>query len=981
MAISPGSQLGPYRILQALGRGGMGEVFRARHLTLQRDVAIKVLPPDVADDRTRLARFVREARTASALNHPNIVTIYDVAEDKGTTYIAMELVEGRTLRELIAEGPVPITRALHWAEQLAAGLAKAHEAGIVHRDIKPANVMVTPDGLVKILDFGLAKTLGPPRPAAGMDTTELTGTRDGVVVGTPHYMSPEQCVGDTADQRSDQFALGIVLYEMLSGQRPFDGRTPPAVIGAILSEPAIPIRKRRTDVPPDLERVIARCLSKAPEDRFPSTGDVLAALQEHSRRRARPGVRAVLQRPAVAAVLVSALVVAGAGTWFWIGGREARWARDEALAEVNALADRGEFFGAFVTGVRATRLRPDDPALQRAMERFTLAAIPVGTDPAGALVQVRRYGSADGEWETIGITPMSVRIPYALMQWRISKAGYTPFEGAPFGGGSLRTLGELRLEPEGSAPPGMVHVPSGRVRPPIGVRLGREANPIRVDAFYLDRYEVTNREYKAFVAAGGYRTDSLWTDPVEDAGQRLSREEARRRFVDATGQPGPATWEAGSYAAGDDSLPVTGISWFEAAAYCRWAGKDLPTVLHWHAAIGQDQMSDILRFSNFAGSGKAPIGRFTGLGGYGTYDMAGNVREWTSSAAGLARLVVGGGWSDPGYMFRRVVLQDPMQRLPTDGVRCAKYPARPDASLLAPIEFGASFPQQARVSDAEFALIRRQYAYDASPLEAREERTDDAPPQYRREVVSIRTAYGDERMEINLLIPRDAAPPYQSVIWFPGDDVFGWRSSEDLATAFLWDFIPVAGRVLVYPIYMGMYERSEPQRPGLATAGGREWIRRWSQDLSRTIDYLETRADFDSEKIAYYGLSSGAGLGPVFMTIESRFRAGILLGGGLFPLRLEPEVDPWVFAPRSLVPTLMLNGEEDFLFPYEDSEKPLFDALGVPADQKRLARLEGVGGHIPAGRLEIIMESLGWLDRWLGPVARTGPDSASTGRR
>ena len=285
MAITAGARLGPYEILSPIGAGGMGEVHRARHVKLRREVAIKVLPPEFAGDSGRLARFEREARTASALNHPNIVTIHDVAEQDGTTYIAMELVDGRTLRDIIADGPMPIDRIVRLASQIADGLAKAHAAGIVHRDIKPANVMVNGDELVKILDFGLAKPLTTPegQEPAGPLTTE---TRPGVIIGTPHYMSPEQLSGDHVDHRSDQFSLGVVLYEMVGGKLPFDGPSVRAIISAILVNPPPPLKQLRSDAPPDLEQIIRRCLEKDPERRFQSTADVATALRLHGERRA-----------------------------------------------------------------------------------------------------------------------------------------------------------------------------------------------------------------------------------------------------------------------------------------------------------------------------------------------------------------------------------------------------------------------------------------------------------------------------------------------------------------------------------------------------------------------------------------------------------------------------------------------------------------------------------------------------------------------
>ena len=271
MALNAGTRLGPYEILSPLGAGGMGEVYRAKHIKLRRDVAIKVLPREFASDAERLQRFEREARSASALNHPNIVTIYDIAEHEGTTYIAMELVEGRTLRELLADGPLPVAKTIALATQICDGLGKAHAAGIVHRDLKPDNVMVTDDGLVKILDFGLAK---PTARGAGGDSKVATVTKAtaaGVIVGTAYYMSPEQAAGSPLDHRSDQFSFGVVLYELLCGQRPFEGSSVAAVISAILRDTPSPLRSLRRDLPKELERIVERCLDKNPEKRYRTT--------------------------------------------------------------------------------------------------------------------------------------------------------------------------------------------------------------------------------------------------------------------------------------------------------------------------------------------------------------------------------------------------------------------------------------------------------------------------------------------------------------------------------------------------------------------------------------------------------------------------------------------------------------------------------------------------------------------------------------
>jgi len=230
MALTPDTKLGTYKILAPIGAGGMGEVYRAKDLELGREVAIKVLRKELASEPDGLKRFEREARTASALNHPNITTIYHIGEHEGTRYIAMELVDGKTLRELLSEGPLSTKKTLDVAMQIAGGLAKAHAAGIVHRDLKPENLMVTEDGLVKILDFGLAKLIPQGADVDPEMATVTKATRQGTILGTVQYMSPEQAAGRALDYRSDQFSFGSILYEMLPGRLAFREHTVPQTL-------------------------------------------------------------------------------------------------------------------------------------------------------------------------------------------------------------------------------------------------------------------------------------------------------------------------------------------------------------------------------------------------------------------------------------------------------------------------------------------------------------------------------------------------------------------------------------------------------------------------------------------------------------------------------------------------------------------------------------------------------------------------------
>jgi len=276
----PGQSVGAYRILALLGRGGMGVVYRARDERLRRDVAVKVLPASFANDADRLRRFEQEAHATSALNHPNILTVHDIGMQDGAPFIVAELLEGEELRAHLESGPLPVRRALEYAQQIAMGLAAAHEKGVVHRDLKPENVFVTKDGRVKILDFGLAK-LRPTQPDAvdSHAATQKRLTDPGVVMGTAGYMSPEQVRGQEADNRADIFAFGVILYEMLTGERPFRGASAIEVMNAILKEEPPELGETNTKISPQLEKLVRRCLEKQEQQRFQSASDLGFAIE------------------------------------------------------------------------------------------------------------------------------------------------------------------------------------------------------------------------------------------------------------------------------------------------------------------------------------------------------------------------------------------------------------------------------------------------------------------------------------------------------------------------------------------------------------------------------------------------------------------------------------------------------------------------------------------------------------------------------
>ncbi len=327
MSFAAGSRVGPYEVVGLLGAGGMGEVFRARDERLGREVALKVLPPSFSGDPGRVRRFEQEARAAGALNHPNVLAVYDVGSHEGVAYLVSELLEGQTLRDRMAGARLPLRKAVDFGVQAARGLAAAHDKGIVHRDLKPENLFVTLDGQVKVLDFGLAKQTAPTRD--GDSATEARETEPGTVLGTVGYMSPEQVLGRPADPRSDLFSLGAILFEMLGGRRAFERASPVETMNAILKEEPAPLPPEAS-VPPALERIARRCLEKGTSERFQSARDLAFALESLSQeeaarvptpgsfRRGRTLDRAALRLGGAGLVVLLLAVAGGVAARKWL---------------------------------------------------------------------------------------------------------------------------------------------------------------------------------------------------------------------------------------------------------------------------------------------------------------------------------------------------------------------------------------------------------------------------------------------------------------------------------------------------------------------------------------------------------------------------------------------------------------------------------------------------------------------------------------
>jgi len=974
MPIEPGTKLGAYEIVEPIGAGGMGEVYRARDARLRRDVAVKVLPEHLAADPEYLARFEREAQAVAQLSHPNILAIHDFGQERGVTYAVTELLEGDTLRSRLERSHLQPDEAVEICTAIADGLTAAHSKGIVHRDLKPENLFLGSDGRVKILDFGIARWAALADGADETRQATATPTQPGTVLGTTGYMSPEQVRAETVDHRSDLFALGAILYEMLTGRRAFTGRSHADTMSAILKEAPEPFSPDLR-IPPALERIVTRCLEKTPGARFQSARDLGAALRALSAPRAG-AVDATSRPPRSRAVVLAAfaavVVVAGVGVWSWQRANDARMARQQLLPEIERLAadipwtgEGPNSWAAYAIAREADRYIPDDPALQRL---WTVISSPVTieSEPAGARVLAKPYGQPDAEWTVFGQTPLDdPRFPAGYSRLRLELDGYDAIQDVFRG---RQRSASYRLQPTGTAPSDMVHVDGSEHSLRV---VGLDHLPAeRVDDFYMDRYEVTNAAYKQFVDGGGYQTEAFWTVPFVRDGRPLEWAEAMTYFTDTTGQTGPSTWEVGDYPDGQDDYPVTGVSWYEAAAFAEFAGKQLPTVYHWDRVANPTASGEIIPLSNYGSDGPAPVGAHRAISRYGVHDMAGNAREWTfneSTRGAGHRFILGGGWNDDVYSFNDAYTQDAFDRSATNGFRCIRSAAGAVADALTrQIELPfRNYAEETPVDDATFQVLLRQFEYDRTPLDARVESVDDETSEdWTKETVTFDAGYGGERVTAYLFLPTRGEPPYQTVVTFPGDGGFGVPSSVQLEPA---EFILKSGRAYLYPVYKSTFERRDELTTSMPNESNtyREHVVYWTRDLRRSIDYLETRPDIDTDRLAFYGVSWGGRMAPVMLAVEDRFKAAVVTVAGLRHQPAQPEADPFNYLSRVTLPILMLNGRYDFYFPVETSQKPYFERLGTPAADKAWKVYEG-SHTVP--NTELARESLAWLDRYLGPV-------------
>lgn len=678
--------------------------------------------------------------------------------------------------------------------------------------------------------------------------------------------------------------------------------------------------------------------------------------------------------------VLGVLAAAGAGALlFWFANRtnERAWLLNEAIPGIEHYLDVADWEHAYRLAREADARVPGSREIAELWPRLTWL-VTMTSEPAGATVFRQSYTADTSTWEVLGRTPLEqIRVPYGLSRIRLELDGYRPVMRAL--GGAHINWRELkpenpdhllvgpevyRLDKPGELPAELVRVPGG------AFMSGRDT--VRFNDFLMGRFEVTNAEFKRFVDAGGYHRRELWP-PIVVGGDTIEWRQAMMRFLDRTGRPGPSTWEAGDYPAGQAEFPVSGVSWYEATAYARFTGRELPTAHHWQEALANSLFPWLLPASNFGGSGPRAVTQSRAMSHVEVFDLTGNVREWTATAIGSEFIILGGSWTDPYYIAGAPdVSARPEDRSAGNGIRLvvtsddvltaarvrARVPSRTTAPAVVP---------RPPLPDEVYAAYSRVFDYDDSELDPVVERVDTTR-LWIRERITIDAGYAGGRLPLHIYRPTGLKGPYQTVVYWPGWDTF-WLADSDEYFIKQMDFIIKSGRAVAFPIFSGTFERrvsSKVRRPAFGTAEYRDHTIHTIKELRRTVDYIATRSDLDTAAIAFYGYSWGGVNGPLALAQEARFRTAIIHIGLLPPMAATPEVDPVNSLPRVRVPTLMFSGEFDSMVPRENATR-YFELIGTPDARKR--HVWAIGGHF-VPRALVIRETLDWLDRYLGPTSR-----------
>jgi DNA-binding winged helix-turn-helix (wHTH) protein len=709
---------------------------------------------------------------------------------------------------------------------------------------------------------------------------------------------------------------------------------------------------------------------------------------------------ALIRRSALPLLALLVVLFATTGLLRYRATEAEREQFNAALANIRALVEQDQYGPAFTLAQplsAGTFARsPDFEALWK---RIVLPMRPLVAED-GATVWFKPYSDTDGPWIYAGATPFvtPVDAPRGPLRIRVEKPGFrTGYFVVHNSGPSVVTEESFPSLPEFTRPDATIALPLGRegtvhgdvvqvphTNAPIVLRgwsynvAGDHAQD--VPAFAIARTEVTNREFKEFIDAGGYDQPECWRDlDFRENGQSLSWEDARRRFVDRTGRPGPADWELSTYPAGAASLPVTGISWYEAAAYACYRGRQLPTIHHWARAAFSPYEAyygtgpAIALHSHFWDTQPVAADAELGWGPWGTLHMAGNVSEWIANpAADGEALALGGSWADFAQAYFGTLSAQPMTRLPQIGMRLMQADAPLDPELIQPVALRDDIEiTRTPVSAEDFAVMRMQFTATHAPPVAQTVKQVAESERWVADEVVLRYATGNSATFF-IARPRATTAPLQPVIFGPPGvccimkrpniEVLEWIEAASL------EFIMNSGRALVLPIWAGSYERDEP--PPADAAAEADSQRRlallYHEDASRVIDYLETLPDIDATRVGYLSASSGSSvIAPIVLATEDRIKAAVLVSGGIsLQDNLHPMYDGINYVSRIEQPVLMLNGRFDAFVEYEKGQVLQFELLATPDDRKEHKVYDVTHLKLPPNALA--REASNWFDRHLG---------------
>jgi len=616
----------------------------------------------------------------------------------------------------------------------------------------------------------------------------------------------------------------------------------------------------------------------------------------------------------------------------------------------------------FEKALELNKLLRDHPEFHQLWNDMVVK-ISMTTDPQETAIYARPYGGPDTAWLFLGNSPLEeVDLPRGLSQIKLEKPGFVTTCDLVYTSFNWPADFEPRhylLHRPDEVPEGMVFAPGFTGD---WAKTGSLPQKSAGD-FWVDRYEVSNLQYKSFVDAGGYEDPSFWIYPFVEEDDTLSWEAAMSRFRDQTGQPGPTGWIMGRYPRGQEQWPVTGISWFEAAACASYMDKDLPTVYHWSYLSELHATPELVKHGNFETNILAPMGSYHNMTRFGTYDLPGNVSEWNFNARANYRAILGGNYREPSYFYNDIYFISPWTRSDRIGFRCIRYindslkneliAVNPD-----PIR---DFSDVKPVSDEVFEVFKNRYRYEKGGLNP-EVRSRIDSTDWILESVFVEVPYEDIPLQILIYRPTNCEPPYQSVIYWPGDDPLYADALEDITMGGIFDFFMKSGRAFVWPVYYGTFGRKSfvPHNQQTYMLRGTYQL----IDFQIACDYLESREDVNMDKLAYFGLSWGGFVAPYVLAIEERVKAGIVVAFGVLSGAENPEYDQITYLQRVHIPMLMMNGKYDFDFTLE-TQQAFYDFLGTPEEDKLWLLYDHVhGAPIP----DVINESLAFLDKYFGEV-------------